>query len=87
MPFVVQEVQPTPNPNAAKFILDRGVSDQPTSFFNAGAAKGNPLATKLFDIPGVSSLLFLGDFITVNKSPEADWKDISRRVEAVLAAA
>ena len=87
MPFVVSEVQPTPNPNAAKFILDRAVSDQPTSFFNAGAAQGHPLASKLFQIPGVSSLLLLGDFITVNKSPEADWKEISRRVEAVLAAA
>jgi NFU1 iron-sulfur cluster scaffold homolog, mitochondrial len=87
MPFVVSEVQPTPNPNAAKFILDRAVYDRPTSFFNAGAAKDHPLASKLFDIPGVSSLLLLGDFITVNKSPEADWKEISRRVQAVLAAA
>ena len=87
MPFVVSEVQATPNPNAAKFVLDRSVSDQPTSFFNAGAAKDHPLATKLFGIPGVSSLLFLGDFITVNKSPEADWKLVTRRVKAVLAAA
>jgi hypothetical protein len=87
MPFVVSEVQPTPNPNAAKFILDRAVSEQPTSFFNAGAAKDHPLASKLFDIPGVSSLLLLGDFITVNKQPEADWKEIRRRVQAVLAAA
>lgn len=87
MRFVVSEVQPTPNPNAAKFILDRAVSDQPTSFFDAGAAKDNALATKLFDIPGVSSLLFLGDFITVNKSPDADWKEITTRVEAVLGAA
>ena len=86
MPFVVSEVQPTPNPNAAKFILDCSVSEQPTSFFSASAATGNPLATKLFGIPGVSSLLFLGDFITVNKSPEADWKEITTRVEAVLAA-
>ncbi len=87
MPFAVSEVQPTPNPNAAKFILDRAVSEQPTSFFNAGAAIGHPLASKLFEVPGVSSLLFLGDFITVNKSPDADWKEITRRVEAVLAGA
>ena len=87
MPFVVSEIQPTPNPNAAKFILDRSVFDQPTSFFDAGAAQGNPLAAKLFGIPGVSSLLFLGDFITVNKKPDADWKEIRKRVQAVLAAA
>jgi hypothetical protein len=81
------EVQPTPNPNAAKFVLDREVSQQPTSFFNAQAAAGHPLAEKLFAIEGVTSLLLLGDFVTVNKRAEAKWKEISKRVEGVLAEA
>ena len=85
MPFTVSDIQPTPNPNAAKFILDKPISEQPTSFFNAGSAKDHPLASKLFEIPGVSSLLFLGDFITINKSPEAAWADITNRVQKVLA--
>ena len=87
MPFNVNDIQPTPNPNAAKFILDRPISDQPTSFFNAGAAKDHPIASKLFAIPGVSGLLLLGDFITVNKSPDARWDDITGSVEQILAAA
>jgi NFU1 iron-sulfur cluster scaffold homolog, mitochondrial len=86
MSFRVLEIQPTPNPNAAKFVLDRAVADQPTSFFNAGAAQGHALAEKLFAIPGVSSLLLLGDFITVNKTPETRWDEISPRVKAILAA-
>lgn len=85
MPFSVNEIQPTPNPNAAKFILDRPISSHPTSFFNAGAAKDHPLALKLFAIPGVNSLLLLGDFITINKSPDVDWDDITGAVEQVLA--
>ncbi len=85
MGLAVDNIQPTPNPNAFKFILDRPISDQPTSFFNAGSAKDHPLAAKLFDIPGVSSLLLLGDFITINKSPEARWADIKGKVEQVLA--
>lgn len=84
MPFTVQEVQSTPNPNAAKFVLDRPVVEQPMSFFNAGAAKGHQLAEALFAIPGVSSLLLLGDFITVNKAPDAKWNDITPRVKSVL---
>jgi len=84
MPFRVLEIQPTPNPNAAKFVLDQPVSEQPTSFFNAGAAKGHALAEQLFAIPGVSSLLLLGDFITVNKTPDAHWGEISPRVKAIL---
>ena len=85
MPFVVREIQSTPNPNAAKFVLDRPIAEQPTSFFNADAAKGHALAEKLFAIPGVSSLLLLGDFVTVNKTPDARWDQITPRVKAVLA--
>jgi len=82
--FRVVEIQPTPNPNAAKFILDRSVSQQPLSFFDAAAASDYPLAKKLFAIPGVSSLLLLGDFITINKSPDAQWDDITDAARSVL---
>ena len=87
MGFRVLEIQPTPNPNAAKFVLDRAVSEQPLSFFNSSAAMDYPLAKSLFAIPGVSSLLVLGDFITINKSPDATWDDITDRARAVFASA
>ena len=87
MPFRVREVQPTPNPNAAKFVLDGIVAEAPTSFFDRSAAKDHPLAAQLFAVPGVSSLLMLGDFITVNKTPEAEWREITRQVKAILASA
>jgi hypothetical protein len=86
MGFNVSQVQPTPNPNAAKFVLDRPVSDQPISFFSSAAADGHPLAKKLFAIEGVASLLLLGDFITVNKSPQSQWNQITKNVKQVLAA-
>jgi hypothetical protein len=86
MPWRIREVQPTPNPNALKLVLDAPVSQQPISFFDASAASDHPLAARLFAIEGVSSLLLLGDFITINKRPESNWKTITRSVEAVLAA-
>jgi hypothetical protein len=85
--FKVTEVQPTPNPNAVKLILDRAIVDRPTSFLQANTAKDHPLASKIFAIKGVSSLLMLGDFITVNKSPEARWADITKEVKRLLAEA
>ena len=84
MAFRVVEVQPTPNPNALKFLLDRPIAEQPASFFDASAAIGHPVASRLFVIPGVSSLLLLGDFITVNKTPDANWPDIKSRVQRAL---
>jgi hypothetical protein len=80
----VREVQPTPNPNAAKFVLDRPITEQPTSFLTNEAAEGHPLARRLFQINGVSSLLLLGDFVTVNKTPEARWTDITAKVKKIL---
>jgi NFU1 iron-sulfur cluster scaffold homolog, mitochondrial len=87
MPFRVVEIQPTPNPNAVKFVLDGRISEQPTSFFNAAAAKDHPLAAQIFEVKGVTSVLLLGDFVTVNKSPSVKWADISKHVERVLAKA
>ena len=86
MPYSVVEVQPTPNPNALKFLLDRPIADQPASFFNAEAAAEHPIASRLFAIPGVGSLLLLGDFVTVNKTADASWPQIKERVRQVLAA-
>lgn len=85
MNFKVAEIQPTPNPNALKFILNRPISDQPTSFFDPSAAESHPLASRLFAIGGVASLLFLGDFVTVNKTPESDWSAIKSGVKKALA--
>jgi hypothetical protein len=86
MGFRVTEVQPTPNPNAVKFLLDRPISQQPESFFNPAAAGDHVVAKALFAIEGVTSLLLLGDFVTVNKRPEAKWPDVRKQVESVLAA-
>lgn len=85
MGFNIVEVQPTPNPNALKFLLDRSISEQPISYFDAQAAHGNAAATRLFAIPGVSSLLLLGDFVTVNKTPDASWPELKTLVKRALA--
>ena len=85
MPLSVKEVQATPNPNAMKFVLDGTVASRPTSFFNADAAIGHPIASRLFAIPGVQSVLLLADFITVNKAPEMKWAQVTPKVKKALA--
>lgn len=85
MPLSVKEVQATPNPNAMKFVLNGTVAANPTSFFNAKAAGNHPIASRLFAIPGVQSVLLLGDFITVNKSPDIKWAQVTTKVKRALA--
>jgi hypothetical protein len=84
MPFTVKEIQPTPNPNAAKFILDREISTAPFSFLSAKQGEAHPIASQLFGIKGVTSILILGDFVTVNKTPDAHWKQITPKVQEIL---
>jgi NFU1 iron-sulfur cluster scaffold homolog, mitochondrial len=85
MPFTVKEVQPTPNPNAVKFVLDAPVTEDRLSFVDAGSATGHPIASRLFQINGVISVLLLGDFVTVVKSPNVKWSAITGKVKKVLA--
>ncbi len=86
VPYRVIEIQPTPNPNALKFVLDQVIAIEPRSYFFPAAAVDDPLGRRIFEIPGVRSLLFLSDFVTVNKSSEARWADIKKAVRRVLSA-
>ncbi len=81
----VLEVEPTPNPNALKFVLDGIVSAEPISLADACSAGSHALAARLFEIRGVVRLLLLNDFITVSKMPEARWSAIRPKVIKTLA--
>jgi hypothetical protein len=74
--------QPTPNPNAGKFIADRSIVDgrSSKSFYNAEQAVGDPVAHALFGLDGVASIFMVEDFVTVTKAADADWSDLIPRV-------
>lgn len=92
MPLRVKSFQPTPNPNAVKCVLDRAVVREPLSYRSApapgeGADEGERLAAALFTVPGVVGLLLNGDWVTVNKAPDAEWSSVKEGVRRVLAEA
>ena len=79
-------VQGTPNPNAAKFTVDRTLVEGGGSkpYFDPQAAEQDPLASRLFAIEGVESLLIAEDFITVTKSASADWDALVPQIEETI---
>jgi hypothetical protein len=85
MPLRVVKYQTTPNPNALKIILDGHITDRPRSFRSAHEGDGDDLAARFFKIDGVTSLLFSGDWFTVNKAESAAWPPIKKAVERELA--
>jgi Fe-S cluster biogenesis protein NfuA len=77
----IAEIEPTPNPNAMKFVLKEpltwGVS---RSYENAEQAKDDPLASALFDIEHVTSIFYVDHWITVTQDGQADWQELMRQV-------
>ena len=81
----IAEIEPTPNPNAMKFILKEpltwGIS---RSYDNAEAAKDDPLASKLFDIEHVTNVFYVDHWITVTQDGGADWQELMRKLAAPI---
>jgi hypothetical protein len=79
-------VQGTPNPNAAKFTVDRTLVEggPGESYFDAASAKDSPLGSRLFEIEGVESLLIVDDFVTVTKAEAANWDVIVPLIEDAI---
>ncbi len=87
MGYHVKEFESTPNPNAVKCWLDAAISTEARSFLNAAAAQEDPVAAALFASGQVTTVLFFGHWVTVNKTPEASWRSVKTHVKKVLASA
>ncbi|HXF67462.1 MAG TPA: NifU family protein [Burkholderiales bacterium] len=77
----IAEIEPTPNPNAMKFILREpltwGVS---RSYASAEEAKHDPLASRLFEIEHVTNVFYVDHWITVTQDGRADWPELLRQL-------
>lgn len=76
----------TPNPNTLKYSVNRQLLERGAlSFRNReDAEKRSPLATKLFDIPGISGVMLGRDFVTVTKAEDGDWDVVHKSTSSVI---
>ncbi|OQW50539.1 MAG: hypothetical protein A4S09_01730 [Proteobacteria bacterium SG_bin7] len=78
-------VQPTPNPKALKFILNRDVKKQGKATISSkDEAEQVRLAWDLFDLKGVTQLHFYENFITVTFSEDTDPTEHEAEVCAII---
>uniref|UniRef100_A0A182PZJ4 NFU1 iron-sulfur cluster scaffold homolog, mitochondrial n=1 Tax=Anopheles farauti TaxID=69004 RepID=A0A182PZJ4_9DIPT len=80
------QTQDTPNPDSLKFlpgvsVLEKG---QTMDFPNVSSAQCSPLAKLLFRVEGVRAVFFGGDFVTISKQEDAEWRLIKPEVFAVI---
>jgi Fe-S cluster biogenesis protein NfuA len=70
------QTEATPNPATLKFIPGQSVLPDGTADFRAKSEAGaSPLASRLFDIDGVTGVFLGSDFISVTKGP-AEWQHL-----------
>jgi hypothetical protein len=76
------QIESTPNPNALKFSVGVEVGGPKT--FVAGREEDDPLAIVLLAIPGITSIFMTADFVTLTKTPDADWSEIAGPAQEIL---
>jgi len=77
MPKVIN-IEPTPNPNALKFVVKHSLlsSGGARSFRDFASAVGDPLGSAIFALGGVATVFYMDRFVTVNKLSTVAWEDL-----------
>ena len=77
---------PTPNPNSLKFEVEGAalIESGLLAYHSEREAGDDALASELFALRGVHSLMIVPGFVTVTKHPAADWDLLAEGVERVL---
>src|SRR5687767_14443904 len=68
-----------------KFTIDRPIYPNESFYFgNKEKAQGSPLAAKLFELEGVTSVLISHDQVTVTKGGADEWPVIGKKIGAAI---
>jgi Fe-S cluster biogenesis protein NfuA len=81
----VMSFEPTPNPNAMKFnVSERLIEGGSRSFETPSAASDDVLASHLFALGKVTSVFYMPGFVTVTRTPDADWSSLAPMVARTI---
>ncbi|NIK12820.1 NifU N-terminal domain-containing protein [Alkalibacillus almallahensis] len=77
--------EPTPNPNAMKFTVDNVIFEGDDSIsVMQGESSDFDIMNDLMSMDGVDNVFGYYNFITVNKQFDADWDELSPKVEQLI---
>lgn len=81
----VQKTTETPNPLAIRFHMDcKVVVSGSRSYPDVESAQADKTAAKLFELPYVTSVFYVGTTVTVNKDEAGDWNDLLTPIADIL---
>lgn len=75
----------TPNPETMKFVANKLLyPGKIIDFPDIEAAGPSPLAAELFGFPFVKAVFIASNFVTITRTPEADWEEIKPSLRQFL---
>ncbi|CAD6924092.1 unnamed protein product [Tilletia laevis] len=79
------QTETTPNEDSLKFLPGQRVMESGTAeFLDNRSSMSSPLAKRLFNVPGVRSVFYGPDFVTVSKHSDMPWSTLKPEVFATL---
>jgi len=84
-PVISIYTEMTPNPETMKFVANKLLyPGKSIDFPDAESASPSPLAVELFGFPFIKAVFIASNFVTLTKTPETDWMDVTPSVRQFL---
>jgi NFU1 iron-sulfur cluster scaffold homolog, mitochondrial len=84
-PVISIYTEMTPNPETMKFVANKLLyPGKSVDFPDAESAKPSPLATELFGFPFIKAVFIASNFVTLTKTPDAEWMDVTPSIRQFL---
>jgi NFU1 iron-sulfur cluster scaffold homolog, mitochondrial len=84
-PIVSIYTEMTPNPETMKFVANKLLyPSKSIDFQQEESATPSPLAKELFGFPFVKGVFIASNFITLTKTPDTDWNDVTPSIREFL---
>lgn len=84
-PVISIYTEMTPNPETMKFVANKLLyPGKSIDFPDAESANPSPLATELFGFPFIKAVFIASNFVTLTKTPDAEWQDVTPSIRQFL---
>jgi Fe-S cluster biogenesis protein NfuA len=84
-PVISIYTEMTPNPETMKFVANKLLyPGKSIDFPDVESAKPSPLATELFGFPFIKAVFIASNFVTVSKTADTDWEDVTSSIKEFL---
>src|SRR5690242_7211526 len=84
-PIISIYTEMTPNPGTMKFVVNKLLyPGKSADFPDEASATPSPLAMELFSFPFIRGVFIASNFVTLTKTNETDWNDVTPTIKAFL---